>query len=197
VSDLARRAGDTGAVTDELTGIVPGYVADAPSSARGMIEPLMDTFGFDAREQGGAIVFSLLGAGGLLSLSRDDVLQNTDGRFNVTRIDGAEAPREARVRFIDPSRDYRVAMASARQRDAAGVGVSTVDAPLCLDAETAEAAARRLLAEASASVETARIGLPPSLMAVEPGDRITLDAPGGDGVFRATTLEHDQLALSR
>jgi hypothetical protein len=189
VADLCRRAGVTDAATGGLTGIVPGYIVDSPAEARAAIEPLARVFAFDAREHEGAIVFEHDVEGDAAMLSLDTLVEAPDGRAAITRDDGADAPCEARVRFLDPERDYRVAMVSARQRDAAGAGVETVDAPLCLSVEAAEAAAQAILAKARAEIETLSVALAPSQLAVEPGDGATLAAPGAPESFRVARIE--------
>jgi hypothetical protein len=196
VRDLAARAGDAAAETGGLAGIVPGYVADAPSTARALIEPLMDAFGFAACEQDGRMRFFHPRADLAATLTLDAVAQTDQGRIEIVRADGADGPVEARVRFIDPARDYRVALVSARQRDAAGKGVATLDAPLCLDADVAGAIADRLLAAANAEIETIGVSLAPSHLALEPGDRVALDAGGGAIVCRLESVEADRARLA-
>jgi hypothetical protein len=193
VLDLCRRAGVNDAEAGGLSGVVGGYVVDSAASARAALEPLMAAYGFDAAETEGAIVFRHLEDGGVLALTLEGVAQEEDGRLAVTRADGAEAPVEARVLFIDPTRDHRIAMVSARRRDAAGVGVATVEAPLSLSLDDAEAIAAQVLAQAKAHAETIEIVLPPSRLAVTPGDRLVLDTPGLQGDFRVERIEEGPL----
>jgi hypothetical protein len=175
VRDLCRRAGVTDADTSLLSGIVSGYVVDSPASARAAIEPLAAAFDFDAVEEEGRIVFRHHDEAQTFEIGLEDAVQRDDGRIAITRADGADAPVEARVRFIDPERDHAIAMISARQRDAAGDGVITIDAPLSLTADDAGDIADHALAVARARIETAEITLPPSLLSVTPGDKIIVE----------------------
>ena len=197
VTDLCARAGLEDADASALTGVVSGYVVDAPASARAAIEPLMAAYNFDAAEEEGRIVFRHLDETPAVSLSLDDVVQEEDGRLGVARADGADAPREARVRFIDAARDHQVAVVSARRRDAAGRGVASVDAPLSLTPDAAADIAEHVLALARARAETAELTLAPAHLALAPGDRLALDGAAlrilsiTEGPVRRATLTRD------
>ncbi len=185
VQDICRRAGVMDADAGALGGVVGGYVVDSPAAARDAIEPLMAVYDFDAAEEEGRIVFRHRGETPGLAAVLEDLVQGEGGRASVLRADGADAPVEARVRFIDPERDHALAMVSARQRDCAGRGVSTIDAPLSLTPDNADAVAQHALARASAETETLEIALPPSLLAVAAGDGVTLDETD----FRVLAIE--------
>lgn len=171
---LCRRAGIEDAETAQLSGIVAGYIVDAPDTARAALEPLMAAYGFDVREHDGALVFAHGREAEAVTLTLDDLTADVVAEAFQTRADGAEAPIEARVRFLDVSRDYLVGAVSARRRDAAEGGVEMLDAPLVLDEAQAEALAERVLAERRALMEGARIALGPAHLALEPGDHVVL-----------------------
>jgi hypothetical protein len=73
----------------------------------------------------------------------------------------AEAPIEARVRFIDAAKDYLIAGVSARRLDRAEGGVASFDAPLVLEPDAAEAMAQRILADRALRRRRCRSGLGP------------------------------------
>ncbi len=171
---LCARAGVSDAETAALAGIVSGLIVDAPSTARSALEPLMAAYGFDMRERGGAIVFAHGDDAETVSLSLDDLTENSVAAPFQIRADIADAPIEARVRYLDAEKDYNIGAVSARRRDAAEGGVAMLDAPLVLDADQAVRMAERVLAEARARMESAHIALGPALLALEPGDRIVL-----------------------
>ncbi|MEZ6024413.1 MAG: phage tail protein, partial [Hyphomonadaceae bacterium] len=186
VADLCRRAGVEADVA-ALNGAVSGYVADAPSSARVLIEPLMAAYDFVAAEREGALVFFHRDAADPVSLSLDDLAAESAGGLIAQRADAAAAPIEARVRFLDPSRDYLLAGVGARRLDRAEGGVETLEAPLVLETEAAEAIAQRVLADRRAATETLNIGLGPARMSLEPGDRVVLGS--GADVFEIARIE--------
>jgi hypothetical protein len=193
VQDICRRAGVTDADSGALTGIVSGYIVDSPATARAAIEPLMAAYDFDAAEEEGRIVFRHRDVTQVFAASLENFVQSEGGRAAITRADGADAPVEARVRFIDPERDFALAMVSARRRDAAGQGVTTVDAPLSLTPDNADAIAQHALARARAETEILELALPPSLLSVAPGDRAALS----DGEFRVLRVEEGPARRAR
>src|SRR5690606_4342908 len=130
-----------------LNGVVNGYIVDAPSSARDGLEPLLAAYDVAAMEREGRIVFFHRDPGAPALLNRGDLAAESAAALLNTRADAAALPIEARVRFIDPTRDYLAAAVSARRLDRAEGGVATLEAPLVLEAEAAEILAQALLAE--------------------------------------------------
>ncbi|MDX2274648.1 MAG: glycoside hydrolase/phage tail family protein [Hyphomonadaceae bacterium] len=198
VADLCARAGVDDADVSALTGAVSGYVVDAPSTARAALEPLMAAYDFVGAEREGALTFFHASDAAPMALTLDQFAAESVGEAYAVRADGADAPVEARVRFLDASRDYLMADASARRLDRAEGGVETVAAPLVLEPEQGETLAQRLLADRRAASETLRVSLGPTQMALEPGDRITLE--GDADVFEISSIEDAEarrLALRR
>lgn len=179
VSDICKRAGVEDADTAGLIGALSGYVVDSPADARAALEPLMAAHDFTVAESGGRIRFFHRTEQTPLDLVQDDLAASSVADRYAQRGDAAEAPIEARVRFLDPSRDYLIANASARRLDRAEGGVVTVDAPLAIEMEQADTIAQRLLADRRAAAETLNIELGTAFLALEPGDRVRL-AQSGD-----------------
>jgi len=187
VRDLCARAGLDDTDVSALTGAVSGYIADAPSSARGVLEPLMAAYDFAAVEREGQIVFFHSDAREPVELGIEHLTSANAGDAFAQRGDVAEAPIEARVRFLDPRRDYLLAGVSARRRDSAEGGVETIEAPLVLEVEAAEGLAQLVLAGRRAGAESLRIELGPAHLRLEPGDHVTL--AGGAGVFEILRID--------
>ncbi len=184
---LCARAGVDDSDASALSGAVSGYIVDAPASARDALAPLMAAFDFSASEREGVIAFRHRAAEAPTELALADLTADNAGEPYAERGDSAEAPVEARVRFLDPARDYLVGNVSARRLDRAKGGVETIEAPLALEPENAEAIAQRLLADRRAGVERLSLGVGPQLLALEPGDRIIL--AGGADVFEIARIE--------
>jgi hypothetical protein len=184
VLSLCARAGVNDADASALTGAVSGYVVDSPASARDALEPLMAAYDFTAVEREGAIVFQHRDANAPQDLTLNDLTADSIGAAFAQR-DAHEAPIEARVRFLDAGRDYLIGGVSARRLDRAQGGVASVDAPLVLEADAAEALAQRVLADARAAIEALQVEVAPTHLALEPGDRVEFS---GD-VFEIARIE--------
>jgi len=189
VLDLAARAGVDDFDPSALSGIVGGYIVDAPTTLAAALGPLMAAYRFDVRESEGALVCRHLDDGDIVALAADDALAD-DPRRAFRRSDIGEAPLEARVRYIDGGEDYRIAMTSARQRDFVGEGVVTLDAPLVFDESQAATLAEAALADARAARESSVLSVGPARLDLEAGDRVDL-AELGAGVFRIARIEDE------
>lgn len=192
VQALCARA-DVSADVTKLSGAVSGFVADAPSSVRSLLEPLMLAYDFDVAEREGVLCFFHRGEGAGAALVLDDLAADSIAAPFAERADAAETAVEARVRYLEGARDYRVASVSARQLDSADTGVASVDAPLVMETEAAEAMARRLLLDTRARNETLRIAVGPAELALEPGDRVTFE--GGADAFEIARIEEAETRL--
>jgi hypothetical protein len=186
VADICVRAGADDVDVSALSGAVSGYIVDAPASARDALEPLMAAFDFNAAERVGQIAFFHADDVAPVALTLDDLGAASIGDPFAIRADAAEAPVEARVRFLDPARDYQIASASARRLDRAEGGVESIEAPLTLETDVAEALAQRLLAARRAQTESLSIDVGPAQLALEPGDRIAL---AGGSAFEIVRIE--------
>lgn len=185
VLSLCERAGVSDVDVGDLRGAVSGYIADSPASARDALEPLMTAYNFTVSERGGVLVFQHPEAPQRV-IGTEAFTEPSAGRLYAER-DASQTPLEARVRFMDATRDYLIAGVSARRLDRADGGVATVEAPLVLDVSAAEAIAERVLADWRAGMETLRIGLGPSEIALEAGDRVKI--AGRDDVFEIIRVE--------
>lgn len=193
---LCARAGVDAVDVSGLLGAVSGYVVDAPLSVRDALEPLMAAYDFAAREHEGAIVFLHRADNAAIEIDVGVLAAESADDAFAQRGDAAAAPIEARVRFLDSAKDYLVAGVSARRLDRAKGGVATIEAPLVLEADAAEAIAQRVLADARASTESLRVALGPAHLALEPGDTVQF-ADDRFEIVRIEDAETRRLELRR
>lgn len=172
-----------------VDGFVDGYVLDRPLSARQALEPLAQSFGFDAVMSAGALRFE--GRGGHVSrlLGSDDLVLDRDGEpFALRRNQETELPLELRLGFSDSEADYR--SAAARSRRLAGAARREVAVETAIVTRSAEG--RRLadqrLQEAWAGRETLECELSPRCIAIEPGDVLSVPVEAGNRLFRVTRV---------
>lgn len=172
-----------------VDGFLDGYLLDRPLSARQALEPLAQTFGFDATMSSGALRFE--GRGGAVSyrLGSDELVLDGDGEpFTLRRMQETELPLELRLGFGDAENDYR--SAAARSRRLAGAARREVAVETAIVTRMAEG--RRLadqrLQEAWAARETLECEVSPRCLALEPGDVVALPVQGADRLFRITRI---------
>jgi hypothetical protein len=177
-----------------LDGIVNGYVVDRAMSAREALQPLELAYFFDARESGGRIRLRHRGAdAALVTLTLDDLVEEQPGAdlVKLTRAQETELPASARIAYAAPESDYQQAVAHARRLVGASGRLAEAELALVMDAEQATRTAEAWLFEAWAARERAAFTLPPSRLALEPGDLVALDHAGATRLLRITEVgEH-------
>lgn len=176
---------------DELAvdGFVDGYVLDRPLSARQVLEPLAQAFGFDVTMSSGRL--SLRGRGGKLSraLGLDELLLDRDGRpYELRRAQESELPRELRLSFSDGDSDYRRATARSRRLAGAALRETSVETAVVTRPAEGQRLADQRLQEAWAGRETIELDLSPRCIDLEPGDVVSLAVDGHDRLFRLTRI---------
>ena len=185
--------------TAGLGGTVAGYVVDRVMAAREALQPLELAYFFDCLESGGAILFRQRGAEPpAAALTEDDLVESRpeDALLTLTRGQETELPASAKVRFIASEGDYQQAVAEARRLIGASGRVSEAELPLVLDSHLAEGMAEAWLFETWAARERASFALPPSRLALEPADVVSLEKDGASLLLRVTEIgEHGGRAI--
>jgi len=162
-----------------------GYVIDRPMSPRAAIEPLTLAYAFDASEQGSAIRFRPRGGDPVATLAEDDlVLPDDAAPVRLTRAQETELPREISIGYTDSETDYRRAAVASRRLVGGAARASHADLAVITNDAAMERRADIWLQDVWAGRESADFALPPSRLALTPGDVVTLDVAG-----RAHTLE--------
>ncbi len=171
VGGLLGDCGVTNFDTGELTDAVDGYVVDRPMAPRAMIDPLALAFGFEAAEQEGVLRFRRHGGAPVEELEEEElVLPDTSPPALFTRGQESDLPREVSIGYTDLGADYLRAAAASRRL----VGHSTrnAHADLAVVSNGAEMVRRAeiWLQDLWAGRESAEFALPPSRLALTPGD---------------------------
>lgn len=187
IKELCIRAGVTEIDTSAVQALAAGYLIPELISTRAALEPLLAAFHIDAAETGGLIRFTPRGASPAASLVADDLATENDrpaAPFQLTRAQTAGLPAAIKASFHDPLADYRSGTVEARRETAPEARIARLDWPLTLEAATAQGIAERILGEAWTARERLKAALPPSRIALEPGDIIALTVDGGPRDFR-------------
>lgn len=174
-----------------LRGVVPGYLRDRPLAPRAELEALINAYGIDVAETGGRLCFRHRGSDPVLTLRADDLVADEAGDIAVTRAQETDLPAEVTVGFVDVTRDYRQTTVTSRRLAGGAAGRQALALPLVMDGTQARGCADRLLAEAWVGRDAARFALPPSALALEPGDTIALELTRSRHVFRLGRVTDD------
>jgi hypothetical protein len=148
-------------------------------SARAAIEPLAQAYAFDAAEEGGQLVFRPRGSAPAIELDENDCVRPDKGApLRLSRAQETELPREVTLGFSDAQTDYRRGTASSRRLVGGAMRMMQSDLAIVTSAVAAERRADIWLQDLWAGRDSADFALPPSRLALSPGDTIALNAAG-------------------
>ncbi len=181
VQHLCVRAGMPEARIDVtgLWGAVEGYAIGALESPRASITTLSRHFGFDAVETEGMIRFVMRGRASITSIAHDDLVAAREGDLlELTRAQETELPQALKWQVARADEDYDAALVEARRITVDTTRIASESFPMVVPPEEAERRCRRALMEAWTGRETAAFRLPPSRLALDPADVVTLAHDG-------------------
>ncbi|SER05347.1 Putative phage tail protein, partial [Faunimonas pinastri] len=196
IADILSRQDFTRFDTDELAGLVTGYVLDDAPSARDAIEALGTAFFFDGVESEGQIVFRRRDRPSVVSYAEDDLAvtasDSSDGTvaaaFQLTRAQETDLPLSVRLSYTDAASDYRSANAYGRRLSSQSARVTSTSVPFVMEQADAIGLAEAMLIEAYVKREAGTLSLPPSALALEPGDVADFTLGGRDWRLRVSTI---------
>jgi hypothetical protein len=157
---------------------------------RASLEPLRTCFFFDAAESAGRLVFAPLARAPALRLDADGLVarEGSAGDYRRTRAEETALPGVVALTYIDPQRGYQSASVEARRTNGRASAVQRVSVPLCLDEGAARGIAQALLYQGVVEREEVGATLPPSCLALDAGDVVTLSLAGSSTDYRLTHL---------
>ncbi|SDG36687.1 baseplate multidomain protein megatron [Pelagibacterium luteolum] len=179
---LAAIADEYGVATGRIDAVPPmvtGLGVEAVASLRDVAANLAEAGGLAVRDRLGKIEWISPEVGAVLGLEADD-LERGDGPVTSRRRgDPAETAGRLTLNHFDRDIDYRTSAVLA----VSPVGARNVGAEsgLVLEADAARFAARAMLMRQATASDALDFALPPSALALEPGDLVTLE---GEEPFR-------------
>lgn len=122
-------------------------------------------------------------------LPMGELVANPRGEaLELTRGQESELPQALKWQIARSDADYDMTAVEARRITVASARIASDSFPLAVPPEEAERRCRRALVEVWAGRETASFRLPPSQLALDPGDVLALDHDGRSLRFRITRI---------
>ncbi|MEM7211891.1 MAG: glycoside hydrolase/phage tail family protein [Pseudomonadota bacterium] len=171
----------------QVYGVVDGYLLETTQSAREALQPLLQVHGVDVFESGGRIVFANRGIGNSTEINEELLVaspETTAGPVSYEVGRETELTDQIRLTYSQAENDYRMGAVETRLPDGNLLRVSESSLPLALPGSKAQQIVDRWLAESNRANTTCAFNLPPSAIALEPGDLVSMPGPGGDDSFR-------------
>jgi hypothetical protein len=193
VRELCRRAGlpDSQIDVSALADVVHGYLITAIESPRASIAPLARHFGFDAVESEGVIRFQPRDRRPVTALGLDDLVAGSDADaelIELVRAQETELPQALKWQLVRSDEEFDAMSVEARRATGAALRVTSETFAIATPAGDAERRCRRELLEEWVGRETASFRLPPSCLALDPGDVVRLDHDGRLVALRLTSV---------
>ncbi len=135
------------------------------------------------------IRFVMRGRTSIASVSPDNLVAARDGDvLELTRAQETELPQALKWQVARADEDYDAALVEARRITVDTTRIASESFPMAVPPEEAERRCRRALMEAWAGRETAAFRLPPSRLALDPADVVTLEHDGRPTEFRLVAV---------
>ncbi|TMV01517.1 baseplate multidomain protein megatron [Brucella haematophila] len=169
-------------------GYLAGFTISESSTARGVLEPLLNVFGVHGFEQAGQFVFrSIARASSAISIN-DMLVQPDEGEaFTAELEDLGTLPATVEFYCSDPLRDFQVVGAAVRRDE--GQGSESISLSGAMEQGQAAALAETWMARRYAERRTASFSLPWSAASLHVGDRLRVDMLGGGRDYVITGLD--------
>ncbi|MCA3555312.1 glycoside hydrolase/phage tail family protein [Aestuariivirga sp.] len=169
-----------------VEGLVAGFAIDRVMSCRDALEGLMRAMGLDAVESGGTLRVFMRKSAAITALTPDGLAEAKPEAplYRITRAQETELPAAVKLSYLEAGLDYRLAVAEAKQTGGAARRDSLIELPAAVTQAEAQKRAQVVLQEAWAGRETVELALPPSHLALEPGDVIALGLDDGSYLLR-------------
>ncbi|MCA3561487.1 MAG: glycoside hydrolase/phage tail family protein [Aestuariivirga sp.] len=199
VAEVMRSYGLDDVDVSAVEGMVAGFAIDRVMPGRDALEGLMRAMGLDAVESGGGLrVFmrksaavTALTPGGLAEANAEAPL------YRITRAQETDLPAAVKLSYLEAGLDYRLAVAEAKQTGGAARRDGLIELPAAVTQAEAQKRAQVLLQEAWAGRETVELALPPSQLALEPGDVLALSLDDGSYLLRIEEMAEGNLRKIR
>lgn len=177
VSEVCQEAGLADTATDQALGVVRGYGLTEITSARAILQPLLQAASVDAVEREGTLMFLRRSGLGAIPLSPEDFaeLDEAAPSHEASRLGEAETQDQLRLIYLEAESDFAVRAVAASLPDASGEAVAQSELPLALTNGEAAAMAERWLIEARLARDSLKLALPPSRRDIGAGSVIEVD----------------------
>lgn len=171
--------------------IVRGYPIDNLMSPREALTPLFSAFLFDGFESEGKIKFLLRANTPFTPLSLQEFVSENDNPagYQLNRAQETELPASSVLSYYDEEKDYEIGTVGAQRQTTTSSVVTELRFPLVLPTSVMRILADIVIQETWSAREKLTFTLPPSRIALDPGDGAVITISGRDLAFRLTGVK--------
>ena len=171
--------------------IVRGYPIDNLMSPREALTPLFSAFLFDGFESEGKIKFLLRANTPFTPISIQEFVSenNNPAGYQLNRAQETELPAVSVLSYYDEEKDYEIGTVGAQRQTTTSSVVTELRFPLVLPTSVVRILSDVVIQESWAAREKLTFTLPPSRIALDPGDGAVITISGRDLAFRLTGVK--------
>lgn len=197
VAEICERSGVHDYDVSGLFGVVRGYAVNDITTGRSALQPLMVSYGFDAVERDGQLVFRSRDGQVHHALGDADIAYDaeTDLSLSLTRAAAAEISGRVQYAHIAADGDYAAVAAEIVLPGDDAPTVTRSEAQVVLTRAEGKEVVTRWLQEARIGRDSVRFALPPSQLDIGAGDTVALDTATHQGTYRVDRIEESGLRL--
>ncbi len=151
---------------------ISGLAIEQVASLRDALDPILSVTRTLLHDTPDGLVCTIEGTGEVTEIDPDKLVDAGAALTSEKWPMDAELPQELALSYIDPARDYLGASVTAIAGD--GVSGAFFDAGMVVDGAAARGLAENALMASRQPAREMEFALPPSLMALEPGDRLRI-----------------------
>ncbi len=192
VRDICKIAGVSDVDVSNLYGTVRGFSLPDVETARASLQQLMLTYGFDAIEDEGQLLFQSRGMSDATQVELDSLVigDDRDTVIETVRAPVAEVTGQVRLNYTDADGSFADRVAEARFPGDDSADLTQSDVSLALTAQEARGVAERWLAEARIARDSVKFELPPSRNDVRAGSVLRIpDEKGAETRYRVDRVD--------
>lgn len=192
IAQIIKDYGLPEADSSQADGWVNGFVIADPTTARNVLEPLLDIFGIHAFERDGKFIFKSLDRRQKPVCIIDDIVVPDEAdALTITLEDNNDLPRNATLFYQDPMRDYQAGGAKAHQDK--GEGDESTSLSGSIERGAAESLVEQWLLRRQAQRRAVSFAVPWSRAQLHVGDRVRLPIINGNRDYVITSLEDGEI----
>ena len=164
VAEVCEAAGLPDADTTGALGVLRGYELAEVTTARAILQPMLQAQSIDVVEREGRLAFLRRSGEAAVAVQASEIVEIARGEPSLeqSRQGAGETHDHLRLIYLDADSDFAVRAVSASLPDAAGGAVAQTEVGLALTRAEAAALAERWLIEARLARDGLRLALPPS-----------------------------------
>ncbi|WP_370601202.1 phage tail protein [Pseudomonas nitroreducens] len=191
---LSRLITPTDLDTSLLTQTIKGYRVSG-GTIRSVIEPLQGAYPFDVVPSGYKIKFVPRGQAPVVTIPWEDLAAaNSDeigDSLPYSREMDSQLPQKVTITALSSTREYGAATQSYERMNTSAVNVEQRDIPLVLSDDEIAQMAEKLLFLRWLERDDFSYSLPPTYLALEPADVVTVQAKFGTFELRSTEINYE------